>query len=144
MRNIAFRSAAVVIVLMLAALVAWVGVLWSTQRQWLVLQRHQMTTIKRLGEFPPPGWDSGAWKNALVTPYNVWGNVTYHPNYSHISNEEMRLLQSHLDEIVAETTAENSFDSVDRVFQLLLQRGRKTDFITGYREEFRDYGQRAP
>jgi hypothetical protein len=48
-------------------------------------------------------------------------------------------LQSKLERIVASATAENSMDCVDQVFALLLQRGRKTRFITGYREEFRTY-----
>jgi hypothetical protein len=65
--------------------------------------------------------------------------VTYHPNYSHISNDEMRSLQQSLEQIVATTTSENSIESVDQVFQLLLQRGQKTEFISGYRDEFRTY-----
>lgn len=129
---------------MLAALTAWWSTKWSAQRQWFALQHQQMATIQRLEDFPPPGWDPGVWRSALVTPYNVWGNVTYHPGYSHISIDEMRSLQSQLDQIVAETTSENSFDSVDRVFQLLIRRGQKTDFIAGYREEFRMYRDQTP
>jgi hypothetical protein len=49
----------------------------------------------------------------------------------------MRSLKLKLERIVAETTRENSIESVDRVFQLLLLRGQKIDFISGYRDEFR-------
>ncbi len=143
MRQTVLRSIILMAVVTLAGLMIWWGTAWSAQRQWFALQRQQMATIQKLGEFPPPGWDRAAWKNALVTPHNVWGNVTYHPNYSHISHDEMRSLQAQLDQIVAETTPDNSFNSVDRVFQLLLQRGQKTDFIAGYRDEFREAGMRT-
>ena len=91
----AIAAAAVVVV----ALTAWLGGWWWSQQQWFELQRQQLSTIKRLGEFPPAGWSPNAWKSALVTPYNVWGNVTYHPSYSKISNQEMRLLQFQLEQI---------------------------------------------
>jgi hypothetical protein len=51
----------------------------------------------------------------------------------------MRGLQSRLDQIVDEAATQNSFDSVDRVFALLLERGRKTEFISGFREEFQSH-----
>ncbi len=51
-------------------------------------------------------------------------------------------LQLKLEQIVAETTPENSIESVDQVFQLLLQRGQKTDFISGFRDEFRTFFKR--
>jgi hypothetical protein len=54
----------------------------------------------------------------------------------------MRSLQLELERIVAETTPDNSIESVERVFQLLLQRGQKVDFISGYRDEFRTFGAR--
>ena len=127
------------VVLAACVLAMWVAA-WSwKQLQWFELQQRQLATIDRIGEFPPNGWDRYAWKNALVTPCNVWGNVTYHPDYSKISSEEMRSLLEELEQIVAETTPANSMESVDRVFELLLQRGRKTEFISGYRDEFRTY-----
>lgn len=141
MRKDHVKYAIASIVIVLGVLTAWFGASWSTQRQWFDLQARQLATIQRLGEFPPAGWKRAAWQNALVTPYNVWGNVTYHPKYSKISNEEMRSLQRKLERIVAETTPDNSIESVDHVFQLLLQRGQKTDFISGYRDEFRTFGE---
>lgn len=54
----------------------------------------------------------------------------------------MRSLQLKLERIVAQTTPENSIESVDQVFQLLLQRGHKTDFISGYRDELLAFGKR--
>jgi hypothetical protein len=119
------------------------GAWWWTQREGFDLQAQQMATIKRLGEFPPEGQSREVWENALVTPYNVWGNVTYAPNYSNVGNQEMRSLLTDLEAIVSTTTTENSIESVDRVFQLLLRRGQKTEFISGYREEFRAYFEDA-
>ena len=137
------RKTTIVTLLAVAtALVAWIGMTMWKQRQWFDLQEGQLATIKQLEEFPPGGSSEAAWRNALVTPYNVWGNVTYSPDYSNISIEEMRSLQSQLDRILAETTSENSIESVDRVFELLMQRGRKTEFINGYLEEFRAYYER--
>jgi hypothetical protein len=128
------------VLILVCVLATWVGAWWWKHRQWFDLQQRQLATIERIGEFSPVGWDRDAWKNALVTPYNVWGNVTFHPDYSRTSNKEMRTLLRKLEQIVAETTPTNSMESVDRVFQLLLQRGRKTQFISGYRDEFRTYG----
>ena len=140
--RLSIRTYAVVAVLIVVGvLAARFGAWWWTQRQWFDLQAQQLATIKRIGEFPPEGQVHERWKNALVTPSNVWGNVTYHPNYSKISNEEMRSLLANLEEIVSTTTPENSIESVDRVFQLLLKRGHKTEFISGYRDEFREYGE---
>lgn len=135
----ALAAVLIVVVVLAAGFGAW----WWMQRQWFDLQAQQLATIERIGAFPPEGQDRERWKNALVTPYNVWGNVTYHPNYSHISNDEMRSLQASLEEIVATTTPENSIESVDRVFQLLLTRGQKTEFISGYRDEFRTHFETA-
>lgn len=139
MRINAWKYVLAVLLIVGGVLAARFGAWWWTQRQWFDLQAQQLATIKRIGEFPPEGQDRGSWQNALVTPYNVWGNVTYHPNYSHISNEEMRSLQLSLEQIVAAATPENSIESVDRIFQLLLERGQKTEFISGYRDEFRTY-----
>ena len=108
-------------------------------RQWFDLQEQQLQTIKRLEAFPPPGCSARVWESAIVTPYNIWGNVTYHPEYSKISNKEMLALKLELDAIVAETNDENGFESVDRVFDLLLQRGQKIEFISGYRDEIREW-----
>lgn len=122
-------------ILLLSLTIASGQQLW-VQNQWFELQRQQLATIKRIGEFPPDGWKEEVWQNALVTPYNVWGNVTYSPDYSQISLEEMRILLGKLKRIVDQTNSKNSRDSVDRVFQLLLERGQKVEFISAYRNEF--------
>ena len=80
------------ILLLACALATRVGTWWWNQRQWFDLQQQQLATIERIGEFPPTGWDRGAWKNAVVTLCNVWGNVTFHPDHSKISNAEMQTL----------------------------------------------------
>lgn len=133
------KSGIAILVAVLVGFTAWFGTVSWKKRQWFELQSQQLATIKRLEKFPPAGWDPVTWRNALVTPYNVWGNVTYSPSYSAISNAEMRALQSNLDQIVAEATTENSMECVDRVFAILLHRGWKTQFITGYRDEFRAF-----
>jgi hypothetical protein len=56
----------------------------------------------------------------------------------------MRTLLGELEQIVALTTTNNSMESVDRVFQLLLQRGLKTEFVSGFRDEFRTYVEQSP
>jgi hypothetical protein len=137
MRFLKYGSAALAILLIVVAI--WITLRMRKQREWFDLQAQQLATIKRLGDSPPPGWQPRVWQSAVGTPYNVWLNVTYHPDYSKISIEEMRLLQGKLEEIVSQTTPENSLDSVDRVFQLLLERGRRTEFISGYRDEVRSY-----
>lgn len=139
LQSLVYATMVLAVVVVGGVFAARFGAWWWTQREWFELQASQMATIKRLGEFPPKGQARETWENALVTPYNVWGNVTYHPNYSHISNDEMRSLQQSLEQIVATTTSENSIESVDRVFQLLLQRGQKTEFVSGYRDEFQAY-----
>jgi hypothetical protein len=124
------------LVVIVCGFAAWRGALWWAERQWFALQSQQLATIRRLEEFAAVGWDQQAWNNAVCTLHNVWGNVTYHPKCSNISNAEMRSLASSLHQILTETTRQDSSESVDRVFELLLQRGQKADFIEAYREEF--------
>lgn len=131
-------AAAVVLVLVLALFV--VGWSVNRQRQWFALQRQQLQTVLRLEQQRPSGWSAAAWENAVVTTHNVWGNVTYAPEYSGLSLTEMQRLQQRLEEIVANTTAENSRDSLDQVFELLLSLPRaRREFITGYRDEIRSW-----
>lgn len=137
MRTRRATYAATAIVLGLIALALCLYRQGHEQRQWLEVMRGQLAAIERLGDVPPAGWDPATWKNAVITPYNVWGNVTYHPSYSQISLAEMRSLQAQLDQIAAEATPVNSIESVDRVFRLLLARGQKTEFIRGFHDEFR-------
>jgi len=134
-----FKSVLAILLVVVAGTAVWLGAAVSKQRQWRALQSGQMATIMRLGEIPPPGWNRDAWRNALVTPHNVWGNVIYHPSSSEVTLEEMRVLQARLDQILGEATPQNSFDSVDQVFALLQERGRKTEFISGFREEFQGF-----
>lgn len=138
------RIAPALLVVVAIGLASWLGPIWWMQRQWFALQREQMSTIMRLGELPPTGWSRDGWRNAVVTLHNVWGNVTYHPTYSGIDVPQMRSLQSDLDRILGETTAENCLESVDRVFELLLPYGKDPRFITGYRDEFRRYREAGP
>lgn len=121
-----------------AILIAMGRAMWL-QQQWFELQQQQLGAIEKIAAYPPPGWEQAAWNNALITPYNVWGNVTYSPNYSKISNSEMQELRRQLEQIAAETNHSNSIESVDRVFELLLKRGQKIKFITEYRKEFKTY-----
>jgi hypothetical protein len=129
----------ILFVVLAAKFAAW----WWTQRQWFELQKEQLLTIRRIEAFPPAGWDRRTWKEALIAPHNVWGSVTFSPDYSNISIEEMRSLKLNLEQIVAETTSDNSFESVDRIFQLMLEFGRRKEFISGYRDEFRSYSEQS-
>jgi hypothetical protein len=83
------KSAIAILVAVLFGFAMWLGTVRWRQLQWKELQSQQLATIKRLEEFPAAGWDPGTWRNALITPYNVWGNVTYSPSYSEISISEM-------------------------------------------------------
>ena len=67
----------------------------------------------------------------ITTPYNVWGNVTFDPIHSNISNWQMLHVEQKLDQIVTGTNAA----SVDQVFQLLLSLDLKTEFVTGFHAE---------
>jgi len=118
---------------------AAIAVRWQIQRQWFALQTQQRATILQLERFPPTDWDRDIWNNFIVLTHNVWGNAVYSPSYSEISNQEMRVLKVRLEQILAETTPNNSIDSVDQVYQLLLQRSEKTAFISPYRESFHTY-----
>lgn len=140
MRIKTWKYALIILALAGCIFATWIVAKSWKQEEWFDLQKQQLATIERLGKFPPPGCNQAMWHNALVTPYNVWGNVTYHPDYSKLSNEEMRTLLGQLEQIVAETSPANSIKSVDRVFELLLHSSQKKEFIDGYREEFRTYG----
>ena len=139
------RNSAITFVLIVtAALAVWIGEASWRMRQWFALQSQQLATIKEMEEFVPAGWSSDAWRNALVTLYNVWGNVTYHPSYSQLTIAQMRDMQSRLGEIRARTTPENAIESVDKIFELLTQRcSNKSEFITGFREEFRSFDKQV-
>ena len=126
-------------VIVMATVATWIGRDMWLRRDWFEIQAQQLAAIKELEAYRPSGWEQRAWNNALVTPYNVWGNVIFSPDYSKIGNVEMRELKQQLDRIVAETNSGNSIESVDRVFSLLLQLGQRIEFITNYRAEFKTY-----
>ena len=107
--------------------------------QFKTLRQQQLATIEKLEDFPPPGIRDNAWKNELITLYNVWGNVLYIPESA--TRREMVQLQEKLDEIISETTNANSFESVNRVFGLLLDRNRskEQEFVLRYQKAFEEY-----
>jgi hypothetical protein len=123
------------------AVATWVVtlILSSIEKRWRFFDARdkQWATINRIGNYPPAGWTTAAWQNAVVMPYNVWGNVIWEPDSA--TPDEMSYLQSGLDRIVSETTTANSVESVDRVFALLLELkgdGRSGDFIRRHRAGF--------
>ena len=118
---------------------AWtIGAPLLEQRAWFGVHREQLATIRKLNEFPPAGWTKHAWNNVVTTTHNVWGNVIYHPASSGLKHPEMVMLKHQLERIVAETNTDNSIESIEAVYTLLLQHGRKADFIIPYRDEFRE------
>lgn len=127
----------VMTVIVMAAIAGWWLTMRSTERKWFAIQRQQLALINQLAEFPPPVSDARAWREEIVTLHNVWGNVTFSPSYSQLTVTEMLSLQHDLEQILATTSAESSHLSVEQVFELLLERGQKPDFINGYREDFR-------
>lgn len=143
MRHNVSRYLVSVAVILVGLLIAKFGSWWWTQRQWFELESKQLATIDQLRHFPPVGVKRNRWEGDLVTLYNVWGNVTYHPDYSGLSNEQMHTLHLKLEGIIAGTTQENSIESVDRVFELMLQNSPRKDFISRYREIFRAYREAA-
>ncbi|QDT35385.1 hypothetical protein [Thalassoglobus polymorphus] len=112
---------------------------WQIRQQWFQIQSQQLSAIDKLRDYPPNAANPNAWDNVITTTYNVWGNVTYHPSYSNISNAEMRSLKQKLDEVVANTSRKNSPASVDQVYGLLLSLDFKTEFVAGYHDEFKQY-----
>ncbi len=121
------------------ALSAWFIARWWHVREWRALDQQQRATIKQLQRFPPNGWSQHGWDESVIIVNSVWGNVTFAPSYSGISNQQMRVLLKNLEQILAETNSENSPESIERIFALLLSHSPKTEFITGYRDELREY-----
>jgi hypothetical protein len=134
-----WRSTTVpLLVLILVALAFWLGRSWSLQWEWSDLDQRQRATILRLKQFPPPGISTESWNNEIITLHNVWGNVTYTPTYSGLSNADMQTLLSKLNQLVNKATPENSVATVDRVYALLLERATNRSLVTGYRAQFRE------
>src|SRR5687768_14499920 len=108
------------LLIMACITIAWLGRAWWIQKQWFSLQQEQMATIMRLQSLPPDANRRDEWREVIVMLHNVWGNVTFAPSYSEITNAEMEALQRRLTEIVEATTPENSIDSVDRIYGILM------------------------
>ncbi|WP_442481955.1 hypothetical protein [Aeoliella sp. SH292] len=102
-----------------------------------------MAAISSLADVPPEGWFRFDWKEEVITPYNVWGNITYTPEYSGLSNDEMRLLAIELDGIVSKATSANCFEKVDQIFMLMLRFSKNPEFVSRHREEFQDMERRT-
>jgi hypothetical protein len=49
----------------------------------------------------------------------------------------MQVLLSALDQIVSQTTTDNSVSTVDTIYEMLLARAENPRFVSGYRDEFR-------
>lgn len=133
------RYLVAVAVILIGLLIAKCGSWWWTQREWFKLQNKQLATIEQLGQFPPVGTDQNRWESELITLYNVWANVTYRPDYSGLSNAQMHSLHLKLEKIIAETTRENAIESIDSIFNLMLQNSPREEFITRHRDIFEKY-----
>ena len=128
-----------VVVIIASLLIAKFGMWRWTISHFSELQSDQLATIDQLGQFPPAGVEPQQWESSLGTLHNVWANVFCYPEYSGLSSAQMQSLQMKLDEILAETTQDNSIESVDRVFELMLQNSPRKEFISRYREGFQYY-----
>lgn len=128
--TIAFVSAVIVIAAFSFARSCW------TLRQWFAIYSEQKATIELLADHPPTNIAPSEWRNAVAIVSTIWGNVTFHPDYSGLSNDEMRTLQLRLQSLVDQTTGDTAFNSVDSVFEMMHEFSPKTRFIEGYREEF--------
>ncbi len=137
------------VALVIAGIVGLSAIAWTIaaplfeQRAWFAVHREQSATIRKLNEFPPAGWNKRAWSNIVTTANNIWGNVIHHPDSSGLERREMIQLEHELEQIVAGTNSDNSIESIEQVYALLLQQGRKADFIIPYRDEFRIQTQYA-
>jgi len=105
-------------------------------RAWFAVQNRQLQLIHQLKEIPPQGWDQPEWAFSITILHNVWGNVLYHPESANATRQEMEELEHQLKQILTETTRENSDEQADRIYRLLLGRGRKIEFIRNYYDEF--------
>jgi hypothetical protein len=95
----------------------------------------QFAAILQLGDFPPPGRTENEWRNGLILLYNVWGNTVDRPGV--LNADEMDDLTDRLNEVVSRTTNNNSVQSVDLVFEILLDTGLNHEFVARHRKSFR-------
>jgi hypothetical protein len=114
---------------------------WWNLRQWFAIYSEQKATIELLADHPPTNVSSSEWRNVVAIVAAIWGNVTFHPDYSGLSNDEMRALQLRLQRLVDQTTGDTAYKSVDSVFEMMHEFSTKTRFIEGYREEFRRHAE---
>lgn len=125
------------LVMVVVVLTFYVGRAWSQRQQWSDLDQRQRAAILRLQAVPPAGENAAGWDEAITTLHNVWGNVTFAPSYSGLSNADMQMLLTKLEQCVSETTPDNSIATVERIYALLLDETKNRQFVTGYRDEFR-------
>tara|TARA_R110002111_G_scaffold258592_1_gene327844 strand:+ start:75 stop:533 length:459 start_codon:yes stop_codon:yes gene_type:complete len=114
---------------------------WWTLRQWFAIYSEQKATIELLADHPPTNVAPSEWRNVVAIVPTIWGNVTFHPDYSGLSNDEMRTLQRRLQRLVDQTTGDTAYKNVDSVFEMMHEFSPKTRFIEGYREEFRRHAR---
>ncbi|MCO8125417.1 hypothetical protein NHH03_27005 [Stieleria sp. TO1_6] len=110
-------------------------------RQWFVIYSEQKATIELLADHPPTNVAPSEWRNVVEIVPTIWGNVTFHPDYSGLSNEQMRALQLRLQRLVDKTTGDTAYKSVDSMFEMMHEFAPNTRFIEGYREEFRRHAR---
>jgi hypothetical protein len=131
------RTTLGLLILVLVALAFYLGRGWSLRQEFSRLDQRQRAAILRLQQVPPPGENATAWSEVIITLHNVWGNVTFAPSYSGLSNADMQALLAKLEQWVSEATPDNSVATVERIYALLLERAKDPRFVTGYRDEFR-------
>ena len=114
---------------------------WWNQRQWFVIYSEQKATIELLADHPPTNVTPSEWRNVVEIVPTIWGNVTFHPDYSGLSIDQMRAFQLRLQRLVDTTTGDTAYKSVDSVFEMMHEFSPNTRFIEGYREEFRRHAR---
>ena len=114
---------------------------WWTLRQWFAIYSEQKATIDLFAEHPPTSVSPSEWQNVVAIVPTIWGNVTFHPDYCGLGNDDMRTLQLRLQRLVDQTTGDTAYKSVDSVFEMMHEFSPKTRFIEGYREEFRRHAK---
>ncbi len=110
---------------------------WWTMRQWFGINSDQQSTIMMLTEHPPRNVSKADWEDALAIVPTIWGNVTFHPDYSGLSKGDMHALHLRLKRLVAQSNRDNAYETADSVFEMMHEWSPKTRFIEGYRDQFR-------
>ena len=110
---------------------------WWASRQWFTLYERQKATIWLLADRPPSSMTHDEWKNVLEIIPTIWGNVTFNPSYSGLSVDDMQRLQQRLQILVENVEGDSVYENADAIFALMLEFSSKTEFVEGYREDFR-------